>query len=283
MQVYSKDTMMNLPPLSIPDFSLPFAIPHMVHPLFVHFAIALPVVILVFELVNLATKRRSVGVMSFVFILLLVVAYVGAYLAGITDGQEAKKVLSPEAKQLLGAHKQLGIYLVYGSLVVLLFKLISAAVNKFPARLVFLLVLIGFMLTAFNEGKKGGELVYTYGANVKAVSHAVTPAAETPAPAKAEAHPEAQAPKAEAAVKDVTEKAASEAVEKPQEAVSAVKEKAKETVTQTKEAVQKAGETVKEKAAETTEKAKEAVEKAVKPAQEAPVKPVVPVETVPAG
>jgi len=284
---------MNLPPLSIPDFSLPFAIPHMVHPLFVHFAIALPVVIILFELVNLATKRRSIGVMSFVLILLLVVAYAGAYLTGITDGQEAKKLLSPEAKQLLGAHKQLGIYLVYGSLVVLLFKLISSAVNKFPARLVFLLVLIGFTLTAFNEGKKGGELVYTYGANVKAVSHATTPAApsaEAPVPAKAEAHTEAPVQKAGDAVKEATEKAvestkeaASEAVEKTKEAAKTVQEKAEEAVTQTKESVQKAAETVKEKAAETTEKAKKAVEKAVKPAQEAPAKPVVPVETVPAG
>ena len=279
---------MNLPPLSIPDFALPFAIPHMVHPLFVHFAIALPVVIVLFELINLATKRRSIGVMSFVLVLLLVFAYVGAYLAGITDGQEAKKVLSPEAKELLGAHKQLGIYLVYGSLVVLLFKLISAAVNKFPARLVFLLVLIGFTLVAFNEGKKGGELVYTYGANVKAVPHADTsstpaPKAEAPAPAQAATDAlKKKAQKAEAMVKETAEKA----TESTKEAASKTVEKTKEAVEKTKETVQKAAETVKEKAAETTEKVKDTVKKVVEPAPEAPAQPaapVVPVETVPAG
>ncbi len=252
---------MNLPPLSIPDFPLPFIVPHMVHPLFVHFAIALPVVIVLFELINLATRRRSIGVMSFVLMVLLVLVYFGAYLTGVTDGQEAKKLLNPEARQILSAHKQLGVYLIYGSLVVLLFKLISIAVSRFAARLLFLLVLIGFVLIAFSEGKKGGELVYTYGANVKGVSRAAAPS-KTPASART---------------------AADSLKEETRKAETSVKEAVSKAAEKTEETVQKAAETVKEKAAETTDKVKDAVEKAVEPAHEKPAEKIVPVETVPAG
>ena len=277
---------MNLPPLSIPDLTLPFVVPSMVHPLFVHFAIALPVVILLFELVNLLLKRRAVGVSSFLLLLLMVVVYVGAYLTGITDGKEAAKVLSPEAKEVLNAHKQLGVYLVYGSLVVLLFKLISATVKKIAARLVFLLILIVFILMAFSEGKKGGELVYKYGANVQAVTRmaaAKTPQApgqEAPKTQESKTQSETPAPsKVVEEVKHEAEKATADAQKVTEEVV----EKTKETTEKAKESIQDAAKTVKEKATEATEKAKDAVQKAVKPAPEAPVEKITPLETVPAG
>ena len=288
---------MNLPPLSIPDFSLPFAIPHMVHPIFVHFAIALPVVILLFELVNLLLKRRAVGVSSFLLLLLMIIVYAGAYLAGVTDGKEAAKVLSPEAKEVLTAHKQLGIYLVYGSLVVLLFKLISVAVKKVAARLVFLVILILFILAAFNEGQKGGELVYKYGANVQAVRTAApetpqttdqktqkAPESETAPKEEAEVKSEAAAPsKAVEEVKPEVKKATAEVKDAAEKAADTVKAAGTKTIDKAKEVTKKAVETVKEKAADVVEKAKEAVEKVVEPAHEAPVKHIVPVETVPAG
>ena len=294
---------MSLPPLSIPDIALPFAVPHMIHPLLIHFAIALPVVIILFELVNLIAKRKTIGVISFVLMLLLVVVYFGAYLAGVVDGKEAAKVLSPEAKEALSAHKQLGVYLVYGSIVVLLFKAISAGVQKTAARVVFLLILIGFTLIAFAEGKKGGELVYTYGANVKAVPHADAPMKQTPAekaPAKATpAATPAETVKAKTAeVTHAVKKTAEETVEKAKEsaekAVETVKEKTSEVgkkvqdaietaKEKTAETVQKAEDTVKEKASEASKKVQDAVKKAIDAAPKKPVNPITPVETVPAG
>jgi len=168
----SKGLFMSLPPVSIPDIALPFAIPHMFHPLFVHFAIALPVLIILFELVNLILKRRVVGVTSFLLIVLLVIVYVGTYLTGVTDAQDAIKTLSAEARDMLSSHKQTGIYLVYGSLVVLILKTINAFVKKRAVNIAFIVILILFTLIAFVEGKKGGQLVYQYGVNVQAVSHA---------------------------------------------------------------------------------------------------------------
>jgi len=160
---------MTLPPLTIPAFPLPFDIPQMVHPLFVHFAIAFPVLVLLLELINLFAKKRTIGVLSFFFMVLISALFLATYLTGSADGKAAKAFLSPAAKEALMAHKQLGIYLVYASGLLMLFKLFSVLIRKTVIRVLFFLVLIGFVLAIFSEGKKGGALVYQYGVNVKSV------------------------------------------------------------------------------------------------------------------
>jgi cytoskeletal protein RodZ len=55
------------------------------------------------------------------------------------------------------------------SAVVLLFKLLSAIINRALMKGLFLFVLIFFVAGILKQGKEGGELVYTHGANVKIV------------------------------------------------------------------------------------------------------------------
>jgi len=160
---------MTLPPLALPTIPLPFEIPLMVHPVLVHFAIALPVVVLLLELINLFAKKRTIGVLSFLLMVLIAVVFFAAYLSGAADGKEAKAFLSAEAKEALTGHKQLGVYLVYASGLLMLFKLFSVMIRKTAIKVLFFLVLIVFTVSVFNEGKKGGALVYQYGVNVKSV------------------------------------------------------------------------------------------------------------------
>ena len=173
---------MTLPPLSIPAFPLPFEIPSMIHPVFAHFAIALPVIVLILELINLFAKKRTIGVLSFFFMVVIAMVFLSAYLTGGTDGKMAKEFLSPEAKEALMGHKQLGIYLVYSSGILMLFKLFSVLIRKTAIKVLFFLVLIVFTAAVFNEGKKGGELVYQYGVNVKSVPALGKPAEPKVAP-----------------------------------------------------------------------------------------------------
>ncbi len=177
---------MTLPPLAIPAFPLPFEIPSMIHPVFAHFAIALPVIVLILELINLFAKKRTIGVLSFFFMVVIAVVFLSAYLTGGTDGKMAKEFLSPEAKEALMGHKQLGIYLVYSSGILMLFKLFSVLIRKTAIKVLFFLVLIVFTAAVFNEGKKGGELVYQYGVNVKSVPALGKPAEPKIAPVKKE-------------------------------------------------------------------------------------------------
>jgi len=160
---------MELPAIKLPQIELPFDIPVLLHPPVDHFIIALPVIILLLEVVNLIVKKRAIGVTSFFLLILTVVAAVAAYLTGSIDGKEAFPLLSEAAQGELKEHKLLGTYLMLASAVVLVFKLLSAMISRGLMKALYLLVLVLFVVGILKQGKEGGELVYKYGANVKIV------------------------------------------------------------------------------------------------------------------
>ncbi|WP_456404276.1 DUF2231 domain-containing protein [Hydrogenimonas sp.] len=159
---------MNLPAIDIP-LKLPFDVPLMVHPIFVHFVVAIPVIVLLIELINLKAKKPAVSVTSLFLLTLAIVVYAGAFFTGKADGSHAFSLLTPEAKEELKFHKLLGTYLVYGIAVVFLFKGAAMAIRRPWARNTFLVVLLLFIGALLKQGKDGGELVYEYGVNVEPV------------------------------------------------------------------------------------------------------------------
>ena len=160
---------MDLTPIKIPEIPLPFEIPALMHPPVDHFIIALPVVVLLLELVNLFAKKRAIGVVSFFLLILTVVAAVAAYLTGTVDGKAAWDLLTEVGQSELKEHKVLGTYLMLASVVVLLFKFLSAIIKRGLMKALFLFVLIFFVVGILKQGKEGGELVYKHGANVQIV------------------------------------------------------------------------------------------------------------------
>ena len=160
---------MNLPALKLPQIELPFDIPVLLHPPIDHFVIAIPVIVLLIEIVNLAVKKRALGVVSFFLLLLGMVAAIAAYLTGTTDGKEAFDALTQAGQAELKAHKLLGTYLMLASVVVVLFKMVSAIVRKGLVKAIYLLLLILFVAAILKQGKDGGELVYEHGANIERV------------------------------------------------------------------------------------------------------------------
>ncbi len=160
---------MELPAIKLPQIELPFDIPLLMHPPVDHFIIALPVIILLLEIVNLIVKKRAIGVASFFLLILTVVAAIAAYLTGSVDGKEAFPLLSEAVQGELKEHKLLGTYLMLASVVVLVFKLLSAMISRGLMKALYLLVLILFVAGILKQGKEGGELVYKYGVNVEKV------------------------------------------------------------------------------------------------------------------
>jgi uncharacterized membrane protein len=159
---------MSLPEIVLPKIEIPFDISILMHPPIVHFLIAMPVIVLLLEVLNLMMKKKAVGGVSFLLLVLTMVAAVAAYFTGLTDGKEAYPALTEAAKAALGDHKQLGAYILIGSAVVLVLKLLAMLGNKFLKAL-YILILIIFLVLLFKQGKEGGELVYTHGVNVKQV------------------------------------------------------------------------------------------------------------------
>ena len=159
---------MELPAITLPQIALPFDIPVLLHPAVVHFAVAVPVVILLLEFYNLFAKRKSIGGFSFLLLILTIVVFAVAYFTGGVDGKEAYDLLSPEGQSELKEHKLLGIYLLIGTVIVLFFKLL-AMTGKGILKFLFFIVLLGLIAGTFKQGKDGGELVYEYGANIERV------------------------------------------------------------------------------------------------------------------
>ena len=160
---------MSLPVFDIPLPNFGFDIPVLLHPPIVHFAIVIPVFILILEIINLIMKRRGLTVTTFVFFTLLMVIYFAAFATGKTDGSETWNLLSSDGKADLKEHKLIGIYLMLGTVVLFFAKLFSMALRTWWMRLLYTLILIGFVAAVFFQGKEGGELVYKYGANVERV------------------------------------------------------------------------------------------------------------------
>jgi uncharacterized membrane protein len=160
---------MELPAIKLPQIELPFDIPLLMHPPIDHFIIALPVIILLLELVNLIVKKRAIGVTSFFLLILTVVVAIAAYLTGSVDGKEAFPLLNEAAQSELKEHKLLGTYLIFVSVIVLVFKLLSSMIQRGLMKALYLFVLVLFVAGILKQGKDGGELVYEYGVNVEKV------------------------------------------------------------------------------------------------------------------
>ena len=267
---------MELPAIKLPQIDLPFDIPVLMHPPIDHFLIALPVIILLLELVNLIVKKRAIGVTSFFLLLLTVIAAVAAYFTGSVDGKEAFPLLSEAAQGELKAHKLLGTYLMFASVIVLVFKLFSSMIQRGLMKALYLLVLILFVVGILKQGKDGGELVYEYGVNVQKVQELDSELDDLKEELEDLEEESKKAVPAAKAVEEVKEKAA-EVQQKVEEKEVDVKQKADEKATEVKEnldvvkektaeAVEAVKEKVEEKAAEVKEKVESAVE--VVPAHE---------------
>ena len=160
---------MNLPAFDLPIPPLPIDIPVLMHPPLVHFAIVLPIFILLLEIINIVMKRRALTVTTFVFFTLLVVIFAGAYLTGKNDGKEAWDMLSNAGHADLKEHKLIGTYLLLASVAMIFIKLFSMALKTWWMKLIYLIALVAFVAAVLFQGKEGGELVYKHGANVEKV------------------------------------------------------------------------------------------------------------------
>jgi len=156
----------------LPVIPLPFpvseAIPVLLHPIVVHFAVVLPLVILILEFINMITKRKALTITIYILFVMLVGVFVGALYSGVIDGKNGGLFLSDEGLAHLKDHKLIGIYLLYFSIIPITLKLLTLAVKKPWAKIIYILSFVGLIALTTYQAKEGGELVYEYGLNVEA-------------------------------------------------------------------------------------------------------------------
>jgi len=160
---------MNLPQISLPHIPIGIDIPHLIHPCIIHMVVALPILILILEIINLFTKRKTVGIVSFFFISLLLFISLIAYLSGSVDAKFAHDSLSSPVWNLIDAHRLLAVYVIYITAILLLFKLLSGIFRNAPMKILMFFTLFILIIAIANSAKRGKSLVYNYGVNVKCV------------------------------------------------------------------------------------------------------------------
>ncbi len=136
------------------------------HPAVVHFALVLPLLALVFQLMALVTKNVTYRRASNYLFFFGVIAVVAASISGRIAGPDVKPLLNGAGQELFNEHMQIGYALALFYILLLLLKFVSIFVNKRAFRIVMALLLVAGVGGLFVQAQHGGELVYKYAGGV---------------------------------------------------------------------------------------------------------------------
>ena len=139
----------------------------MIHPLSVHFAIALPIVVFIFQVLSLIKKDRSLSKITLILMFLTAFLMIGAWLTGAKEATDVYPLLTEEGKALLLQHRDLGVMLGISFAVLAGIKLLAYKRDCKVMETVFTILLLIAISQNMIQGKAGGELVYQNGAGVE--------------------------------------------------------------------------------------------------------------------
>jgi uncharacterized membrane protein len=139
----------------------------MLHPAVAHFAISLPIISLLLGIAYLVKPSELMSKISTRFMVFAAIFLIAAFFTGKHDGGEAYMLLPDLGQELLKEHKEFGLYLTIAMGVAALIKLFGCFTNRFKAEILSIILLAVVAGGILYQGKMGGELTFTYGANVE--------------------------------------------------------------------------------------------------------------------
>jgi len=142
--------------------------PTMIHPMVVHFAIALVLVAVFLDLLGVVARRPSLHGAAFINLIGAGVFSIAAVAAGMVA--EVRLLIAPDVHQILDTHKLLGFSSCAGILVLLGWRV--ARRGAFPARaagVVYLTLSLLIAVAIGTAGFIGSQLVYGNGLAVNAI------------------------------------------------------------------------------------------------------------------
>ena len=138
----------------------------MLHPAAAHFAVVLPILSLVLGLAYIIKPSELMSKISTRFMVFATIFLIIAFFTGKNDGTEAYMLLSSEGKALLLEHKTFGLYLTWAMGFVTLIKLFGCFKKNFKVEIAAVALMALIAGATLFQGKMGGELTYTHGANI---------------------------------------------------------------------------------------------------------------------
>lgn len=135
----------------------------MLHPATAHFAMVLPIVAAVFGVIYLFTKTESMSKLSSRTTVIAALAVIGVWYTGTQAGPLIFDFLSPDGKEELLEHKQLGGYIAIAMAIIAVLKFLGCKLKKFGIEALAVILLLGATGAIMLQGKDGGEIVYEHG------------------------------------------------------------------------------------------------------------------------
>ncbi len=139
----------------------------MPHPAVVHFALVLPVLALLFQVMALSTKNDSYRRASNYMFFFGAIAVFMATLTGRLAGPDVAPLLSGEGKGLFKEHMEIGYKLAVFYLLLVVLKIISIFAKNRIFRAIMAILMVAGVAGLFIQAQHGGELVYKYAAGVE--------------------------------------------------------------------------------------------------------------------
>lgn len=137
---------------------------NVIHPPFVHFVVALPLVALFSQFTYMVTKDKAYSKAALRIIAFTLLVSLFAVFSGISDAQTIMKshTIIQEGIVVLGNHKILGFVVVAILLVTTLAKWFAISKDSAKLENLSIILIILALMTSLYQGKSGGSLVYQY-------------------------------------------------------------------------------------------------------------------------
>lgn len=141
---------------------------NILHPPFVHFVVALPVIALFSQLTYFVTKDKAYSRAAFRIIGFSLLASFLAIISGISDAQKIidNQRIIQEGVELLNTHKIFGFVVVATLIATSVTKWLAITKNSPFYENISLVFIIASLIVSLYQGRSGGELVYKYSAGI---------------------------------------------------------------------------------------------------------------------
>jgi len=141
---------------------------NILHPPFVHFVVALPVIALFSQFTYMVTKDKAYSKAALRIIAFALLASIFSVMSGLSDVQKILEnhTIVQEGINVLDSHKTFGFIVVAILLATSLTKWFAISKDSSSLENISLILIIIALSVSLYQGRSGGTLVYKYSAGI---------------------------------------------------------------------------------------------------------------------
>lgn len=141
---------------------------NIIHPPFVHFVVALPIIALFSQFTYMITKDKAYSKAALRIILFALLASFLAVISGIADAQRIvdNHNIVQEGMSFLNSHKTFGFVIVAALMITSLVKWVAVFKDSAKFENISFILIIILLVLSLYQGKSGGTLIYEYSAGI---------------------------------------------------------------------------------------------------------------------